>query len=62
MEYQTLKENEKVKFVVIPIDAFRSLLDRLEDATDLPDIREVETEPLYDQGAAEDYQPGLEAR
>lgn len=55
MEYQTIKENGKTKFVVLPIEAFQALLDRLEDAEDLRDIREAKSEPLYDQKAAEDY-------
>jgi ribosome-binding protein aMBF1 (putative translation factor) len=55
MEYQTIKENGKVKFVVLPVNEFQSLLDRLEDASDLRAIREVKIEPLYDQKEAEDY-------
>jgi hypothetical protein len=35
MEYQTIKENGEVKFVVLPIKLFQSLLDRLEDQSDL---------------------------
>ena len=31
MEYQTIKENGKVKFVVLPIKLFETLLDRLDD-------------------------------
>ena len=30
MEYQTIKEKGKVKFVVLPIELFETLLDRLE--------------------------------
>ncbi len=55
MEYQTIKENGKVKFVVLPINEFQTLLDRLEDASDLRAIREAKIEPLYDQKEAEDY-------
>jgi ribosome-binding protein aMBF1 (putative translation factor) len=55
MEYQTLKENGKVKFVVLPVEQFESLLDRLEDQSDLQTIREVNKEPLYDQKEAEEY-------
>ena len=55
MEYQTIKENGEVKFVVLPIKIFRSLLDRLEDQSDLRAIREAKSEPLYDQEEAEDY-------
>ena len=55
MEYQTIKENGKVKFVVLPIDLFENILDRLEDESDLQAIREVKKEPLYDQKDAEEY-------
>ena len=55
MEYQTIKENGKVKFVVLPIESFRSLLDQLEDKSDLQAIREANSEPLYDQEEAESY-------
>jgi ribosome-binding protein aMBF1 (putative translation factor) len=55
MEYQTIKENGKVKFVVLPFKTFRSILDRIEDESDLRDIREAKPEPLYDQNEAEDY-------
>jgi len=34
MEYQTIKENGKVKFVVLPIGEFQAILDHLEDASD----------------------------
>ncbi len=55
MEYQTLKENGKVKFVVLPVELFESLLDRLEDSSDLRSIREAKKEPLYEQEEAEEY-------
>ena len=55
MEYQTIKENGKVKFVVIPVNTFQAILDRLEDESDLRDIREAKSEPLYDQKEAESY-------
>ena len=55
MEYQTIKEKGKVKFVVLPIELFEALLDRLEDASDIRAIREAEQEPLYDQTEAEEY-------
>jgi ribosome-binding protein aMBF1 (putative translation factor) len=55
MEYQTIKENGEVKFVVLPIKLFQSLLDRLEDQSDLRAIREAKSESLYDQEEAEDY-------
>ena len=55
MEYQTIKEKGKVKFVVLPIDLFENILDRLEDESDLQAIREAEKEPLFDQKDAEEY-------
>ncbi len=55
MEYQTIKENGEVKFVVLPIKSFQAILDRIEDESDLRDIREARSEPLYDQIEAEDY-------
>ena len=55
MEYQTIKENGKIKYVVLPIDFFNSILERLEDQEDLRDIREARDEPLYVQEEAESY-------
>ena len=55
MEYQTIMENGKVKFVVLPVNTFQAILDRIEDESDLHDIREAKSEPLYDQNEAEDY-------
>ena len=55
MEYQTIKEKGKVKFVVLPIELFETLLDRLEDEADIRAIRDTEQEPLYDQKEAEEY-------
>ena len=55
MEYQTIKEKGKVKFVVLPIDLFENILDRLEDESDLKAIREAKMEPIYDQKDAEEY-------
>ena len=55
MEYQTIKENGRVKFVVLPVNTFQAILDRIEDESDLRDIRETISEPLYDQKEAEDY-------
>lgn len=55
MEYQTIKENGEVKFVVLPIDVFNTLLERLEGQSDLRDIREAGDEPLYIQEEAEAY-------
>jgi len=55
VEYQTIKENGKVKFVVLPVSLFQALVDRLEDESDIRAIREAESEPLFDQGEAEDY-------
>ena len=55
MEYQTIKEKGKVKFVVLPVELFETLLDRLEDESDIRAIREAEQETLYDQKEAEEY-------
>jgi ribosome-binding protein aMBF1 (putative translation factor) len=55
MEYQTIKENGKVKFVVLSVNQFEAILDRIEDESDLRDIREATSEPLYDQREAENY-------
>jgi DNA-binding XRE family transcriptional regulator len=55
MEYQTIKENGKVKFVVLPVKEFMAILRRVEDESDLRDIREAKSEPLYDQNGAEEY-------
>ena len=55
MEYQTIRENGKIKFVVLPIETFEAMLDRLEDEVDILAIRETKAEPLYDQEEAEDY-------
>ena len=55
MEYQTIKENGKVKFVILPIDLFENILDRLEDESDLQAIREAKKEPLFEQKDAEEY-------
>ena len=55
MEYQTIKENGKVKFVVLPIKSFQAILDRMEDESDLHHIREATSEPLHEQSEAETY-------
>jgi len=55
MEYQTIKENGKVKYVVLPVDLFKALLEGLEDESDLHAIKEAKHDPLYDQKEAEDY-------
>jgi len=55
MEYQTIKENGKVKYVVLPLNLFNALIERLEDESDLRDIREATSEPLYDQSEVERY-------
>jgi ribosome-binding protein aMBF1 (putative translation factor) len=55
MEYQTIKENGKVKFVVLPIKLFETILDRLDDDSDLQSIHDAQREPLYDQKEAEEY-------
>ncbi|MBW1707976.1 MAG: helix-turn-helix transcriptional regulator [Deltaproteobacteria bacterium] len=55
MEYQTIKENGKVKFVVLPVKLFEAILDRMEEESDLRDLREAASEPLYEQREAENY-------
>jgi len=55
MECQTIKENGQVKFVVLPVNTFQAILDRMENESDLRDIREARSEPLYDQNEAENY-------
>ena len=55
MEYQTIKEKGKVKFVVLPVELFEALLDQLEDESDIRAIRDARQEPLYDQKEAEEY-------
>ena len=55
MEYQTIKENGKTKFVVLPIKLFEAILERLEDESDLRAIREAKKNPLYEQEEAEEY-------
>ena len=55
MEFQTIKEDGKTKFVVLPIKLFESILDRLDDESDLRSIREANNEPLYNQDDAEEY-------
>ena len=55
MEFQTIKEKGKVKFVVLPVELFEKMLDRLEDNSDLQAISEAENEPFYNQKEAEDY-------
>ncbi len=55
MEFQTIKENGKVKFVVLSVNTFQAILACIEDESDLRDIREASSEPLYDQNEAEDY-------
>jgi DNA-binding transcriptional regulator YiaG len=55
MEYQTIKENGKTKFVVLPVKLFEAILDRLDDDSDLRSIEEATKEPLYNQEDAEEY-------
>ena len=55
MEYQTIRENGKVKFVVLPVKIFDSLLERLEDEADLHDLRKAASDPVYEQSEAESY-------
>jgi ribosome-binding protein aMBF1 (putative translation factor) len=53
MEYQTIKENGKVKFVVLPVEEFNRLLEKFDDDNEA--ILSASKEPLYDQQDAEDY-------
>jgi DNA-binding XRE family transcriptional regulator len=55
MEYQTIKENGKVKFVVLPVEDFNRLIENMGNISDLEAIEIAATEPLYDQKEAEDY-------
>ncbi|MBW1820068.1 MAG: helix-turn-helix transcriptional regulator [Deltaproteobacteria bacterium] len=55
MEFQTIKENGEVKFVVLPVEVFQKLLDRLEDEADLLAIQTAREEPLYAGEEAEAY-------
>ena len=55
MEFKTIKEKGKVKFVVLPVELFEEMMDRLEDDSDLRAIREAKNEPRHDQKEAEDY-------
>ncbi len=41
--------------MVLPFSLFHELIERLEDESDLRDIREASPEPLYDQSEAEQY-------
>ena len=41
--------------MVLPVELFEKMLDRLEENSDLRAIREAKNEPLYDQKEAEDY-------
>jgi len=43
MEYQTIRENGRVKFVVLPVELFQELTDRLEDKSDLRTIQEAKS-------------------
>jgi ribosome-binding protein aMBF1 (putative translation factor) len=53
MKYQTIKENGKIKFIVLPVEEFNRLLEKIEDDSEA--IRSASKEPLYDQQEAEDY-------
>ncbi len=55
MEYQTIKEGGKVKFVVLPVGLFEAMIDQLQDESDLRAIREAKDEPIYDREEAEEY-------
>ena len=53
MEYQTIKENGIIKFVVLPVAEFNRLLEKIDDDSEA--IWSASKEPLYDQQDAEDY-------
>ena len=55
MEYQTITENGKTKFVVLPVKLFESIMARLDDESDLQSIKEASKDPLYNQKDAEEY-------
>ncbi len=55
MEYQTIRENGKVKFVVLPVEDFAKIMECLTDESDLRDIHEAASESLYPQDEAEAY-------
>ncbi len=55
IEYQAIRENGNIKFIVLTVEMFKSLLDRLEDEEDLQAIRQAKAEPVYDQEEAEVY-------
>ena len=41
--------------MVLPVNTFQAILDLIEDESDLRDIREATSEPLYDQNEVENY-------
>ncbi|BBO88581.1 helix-turn-helix domain-containing protein [Desulfosarcina ovata] len=55
MEYQTIKENGKIKFIVLPIDEFNRLMEKYEIDADIEAVRSSATEPVYDREEAEGY-------
>jgi len=55
MEYQTIREDGKIKFVVLPVEEFEKIMERLKDDSDLRDIHEATSQPLYEQDEAEAY-------
>ena len=55
MEIQTIKESGEVKYVVLSIEFYRNLLERIEDKSDLEAIENAPNEPLFDQEEAEGY-------
>jgi len=55
MEYQTIKENGKVKFVVLPVNVFHRLIKNIGNVSDIEAIKLASTEPLYGQEEAEDF-------
>lgn len=55
MDIQTIKEKGKVKYVVIPVEFYYDLIERLEDQADIKAIQNAVNEPLYSQEEAEKY-------
>jgi hypothetical protein len=48
MKIQTIRERRQIKYVVLPIEFYRDLMNRLEDQSDLKAIEIAGKEPLYD--------------
>ena len=41
--------------MVLPVKTFQAILERIEDESDRREIREADSEPLYDQKESEEY-------